>query len=235
MHWLAAKGAVVYLPIGHSPDVDVVADFGGGLIRVQVKTCTRRNGQCFGVQLATRGGNQSWNGVTKYFDPNRFDYLFALVGDGRRWFIPSTAIESRTAVSLGGPKYSEFELEPGEPIPARPGHADTSLHLPTPRRGSAGAGEPGRSVKSVTTSEWVRFPPPPLPRPAETRTPRRFIGRFERTRISSCHQVTIPRDAYIPAGFEVGDKLHATCTGPGRVVLERIDEGSEKLPFGDAT
>jgi hypothetical protein len=35
------------------------------------------------------GRNQSWTGVVKRLDPARFDYLFVLVGDGRRWFIPS--------------------------------------------------------------------------------------------------------------------------------------------------
>jgi PD-(D/E)XK endonuclease len=39
MEWLASAGAALYLPFGHSPDVDVVADFGGQLVRVQVKTC----------------------------------------------------------------------------------------------------------------------------------------------------------------------------------------------------
>ena len=75
MHWLAFQGARVYLPVGHSPDVDLVADFDGRLMRIQVKTSIRRLGKCFGVQIATNGGNQSWNGVTKYFDPNRFDFL----------------------------------------------------------------------------------------------------------------------------------------------------------------
>ena len=43
--------------------------------------------------------------------------LFVHVGDGRRWFIPAAAVEGRTAVNLGGPKYAEFEVEPGRPLP----------------------------------------------------------------------------------------------------------------------
>ena len=69
------------------------------------------------MTLATRGGNQSWNGVAKYLDPSRFDYLFVLVGDGRRWFIPATQVDAVAALSLGGPKYAEFEVDRGEPIP----------------------------------------------------------------------------------------------------------------------
>jgi hypothetical protein len=36
--WLIGIGWPVFLPIGHSPDFDLVTDFGEGLVRVQVKT-----------------------------------------------------------------------------------------------------------------------------------------------------------------------------------------------------
>jgi len=35
-------------------------------------------------------------------------------------FIPALAVESRSGLTLGGPKYSEFEVEPGRPILPRP-------------------------------------------------------------------------------------------------------------------
>jgi hypothetical protein len=114
MQWIAEQGGSVYLPLGHSPDVDLVADLGGELLRVQVKTCRRltpAGNYC--VMLETKGGNQSWNGVVRRFDPSRYDRLFVLVGDGRRWFIPSGAIEGTGSISLGGPKYAEYEIEPG--------------------------------------------------------------------------------------------------------------------------
>jgi hypothetical protein len=41
-----------------------------------------------------------------------------LVGDGRRWLIPSTIVEGGSGVHLGGPKYAEYEIEPGQPLPA---------------------------------------------------------------------------------------------------------------------
>ncbi len=68
--------------------------------------------------MCTRGGNQSWNGIVKRMDASRCDYLFAHVGNGRRWFIPASSVEGATAICLGGPKYSEFEVESGEPIPS---------------------------------------------------------------------------------------------------------------------
>jgi len=50
-------------------------------------------------------------------DPTRFDYLFVLVGDGRRWFIPADRVEGVRGLTLGGAKYAEFEVDRGDPIP----------------------------------------------------------------------------------------------------------------------
>jgi hypothetical protein len=233
IEWLTSKRATVLIPFGHSPDYDLVAEVEGALLRVQVKTSTyvERTPHGHGryqVSLATAGGNQSWTGVTRRFCPSRCDLLFVLVGDGRRLLIPAAEIEGEKGITLGGPKYSAFEIEPGLVIrdlvygPVEPPVESE------PPRGSADVGESGQTVNLVPRAEWVRIPPPPSTSPSRT-----FVGRFERTRISSCHQVTIPRDAFVPAGFEVGDKLHATCIGPGRVVLERIEVEHAKLTLLD--
>jgi len=44
------------------------------------------------------------------------------------------------------------------------------------------------------------------------------------TSISGKHQVTIPTDAMLAAGFRPGDRLRARADGAGRVVLERESE-----------
>jgi len=116
MEWLASKGYAVYYPIGHSPDCDVVVNDGHAFRRVQVKTTRRYYNRRWNVMICTRGGNQSWNGLVKRFSPSRCDWLFVLVADGRRWFIPAAAIEGGTCVALGGPKYAEFEVEAGRPF-----------------------------------------------------------------------------------------------------------------------
>jgi hypothetical protein len=117
IEWLAYKGAPVYLPVGHSPDVDLVAWWDGRFVGVQVKTsnCVTPKGR-YSVAVCTRGGNQSWSGMVKRFDASRCDYLFVLLGNGRRWFIPSGSVEGTTALHLGGPKYAEFEVERGRPF-----------------------------------------------------------------------------------------------------------------------
>jgi Holliday junction resolvase-like predicted endonuclease len=115
--WLTSKGAVVSKPIGHCPDYDLVADFGDRLVRVEVKTCTRKQNNRWMTQLCTHGGNQSWTGTVKLFDGARCEFLFVHVGDGGRWFIPTEALDGGRAGALGGPKYAEWELDPGPPIP----------------------------------------------------------------------------------------------------------------------
>jgi hypothetical protein len=141
MEWLASKGARILVPVGHCPDYDIGADFDGRLVRVQVKTSTQvvepsneeRRGR-WQVALATRGGNQSWNRIVKRFSPERADFLFVHVADGRRWFIPADRIDGATAIVLGGPKYAEFEVDPGRPFEGRSGLAP--LHSDSARRGS---------------------------------------------------------------------------------------------------
>jgi hypothetical protein len=116
LEWLGSRGYPVYFPIGHSPDVDLIAEINGRLLRVQVKTATVfRNGR-FEVTLCTRGGNQSWNGLVKRFSSARCDWLFVLVADGRRWFIPAAAVKGGAGILLGRPKYAAYEVERGRPL-----------------------------------------------------------------------------------------------------------------------
>jgi Holliday junction resolvase-like predicted endonuclease len=66
MEWLASKGAHIYVPIGHSPDVDLIAEVGDRLLRVEVKTSNCRNERgSWNISIATHGGNQSWTGLVK--------------------------------------------------------------------------------------------------------------------------------------------------------------------------
>jgi hypothetical protein len=116
LYWLVAQGAHVSIPFGHRSHYDLIADLDGRLVRVQVKTSACRYKERWAVTVWTRGGNQSWNGLVKRLDLDRFDRLFVLVADGRQWFIPADRVEGGRGI-LGGPKYAEFEVETGDPIP----------------------------------------------------------------------------------------------------------------------
>lgn len=166
IEWFTRIGATVFAPTGHSPDADLVVDLGGRLFRVQVKTsaqvATTPDGyRRFPVALVTCGGNQSWNKKIKRFDPSRADYLFALTADGRRWLIPASSLEAHNAVTLGGPKYSGYEIEPVAPI--RP----VVYGAESPLESDAALGEYPRgqrmaAVNRPASPSQVRLLPPPL-------------------------------------------------------------------------
>jgi hypothetical protein len=117
--WLGEFADVVSKPLVENSDYDLIADFGGKLERVQVKTSGSWHKNRFIVALCTRGGNQSWNGVVKRLDASRCDAVFVHVADGRRWYIPVNALGGESGILLGGPKYAEFEIEPGRPFVTR--------------------------------------------------------------------------------------------------------------------
>jgi PD-(D/E)XK endonuclease len=59
MEWLASRGAHIYVPVGHSPDIDLVAELDGVVLRVEVKTATSQiSSGRWNVQIATRGGTR---------------------------------------------------------------------------------------------------------------------------------------------------------------------------------
>ncbi len=223
MDWLASQGAHVYVPVGHSPDVDLIADIGGRLLRVEVKTSSYRNENGrWEIGIATRGGNQSWSGLVKHFEPDRCDYLFVLVGDGRRWLIPTEELECKTGLSLGGPKYSEFEVERGRPLPTE----DAKTRLESGSSGEYRSGQPGHPVKVLALPSQVRILPPPSSSTGASQsagTGRRKLA-VGRTRVSSNHQVTIPRQPFDAAGIAVADNFRVEANGPGRITLIRVDE-----------
>jgi hypothetical protein len=116
IEWLGTRGYPVWFPLGHSPDIDLVTRINGRLVGVQVKTTTYMYKGRHSVTLSTRGGNQSWSGLVKRFSSERCDWLFVVVGDGRRWFIPADVVEGGSGLLLGGPKYAAYEVEPGRPL-----------------------------------------------------------------------------------------------------------------------
>jgi PD-(D/E)XK endonuclease len=228
IEWLTRIGACVAFPLFHSPDYDLIADLGGRLIRVQVKSssCTHIATDHFAVQLATSGGNQSWTGVVKKFDPSRFDFLFVLVQDGRRWFIPSGDIEGRHAITVGGEKYSEFQVGQTEPLD----HVQSAASKLPDRRGGAGVGEPGRTVNPVPQllSGFDSHPPHFSSPPGDESPPREHRDVIGRTRMSKHHQVSVPLAVAAASEIEPGDRFRVESIGTGRFVMTLIEEYLEQ-------
>ncbi len=236
IEWLTSVGATVFIPFGHSPDIDLVACTHGRLLRIQVKTSTQRITTSGGqdrsaVSLATSGGNQSWNGTRKEIDPARFDYLLAHTGDGRRWFIPSLVLEARNSITLGGPKYSEFEIEPGRPI-GRLVYGDGPSIESAAGSGEYPSGQRMATVNRPAQPSQVRILPPPFrPRPGFQPTKyERSLGRSGQAVINQKRRVTLPAQVCIEAGLQNADRLRVRGEGDGRVILERIEPPPTPVP-----
>lgn len=220
MQWLTHVGGLVLVPLGHSPDYDLIADLNGRLLRVQVKTSVQEirtpNGHLrHPVSLVTCGGNQSWTGVSKLIDPDSIDYLFVLTGSGRRWFIPAGELGGSRAIQLGGDKYSEFEVEVGPPIRAV---VCGGARLESAHPGEYPSGQRTAAVNRQALPSEVRILPPPS-EPGGASRP--SVGR---TRISSNHQLTIPRGPFEQADLQIGDGFRVEAVGPGQLTLTRLSE-----------
>ena len=218
MEWLASKNATVWVPFTHSPHVDLMAEWNEGPLRVQVKTSTLRGSTRSGeerwnISIATNGGNRSWSGVAKRFDAARVDYLFILVGDGRRWFIPAHLVEGSRGLVLGGVKYSEFEIEGGTPLEALIyGDAPSNrIAAATPLPGECQSGQMDQTVNLTAMPTQVRILPPPSSLPVS----RQILLRPKR-------QATFPKAPCEEAGILPGDRLRVSADGPGRIVFEKI-------------
>jgi hypothetical protein len=235
IEWLTRMGATVSVPLGHSPDYDLIAEVDGRLVRVQVKTstCVERtpDGHSrWAVSLRTNGGNQSWTGLAKRFDPTRVDALFVLVGDGRRWFIPASSVEGTTGLRLGGRKYSEFELDPTMPIHqlvygGDDGDPAAGPRIVRPIPGERRSGRAGADCKSAASllSGFESLLPHSVAS-ADGPPPReRALGRAGQAIIRQKRQMTMPLKPFSDAGLSVGDRLRFRADGPGRVVIERIE------------
>jgi PD-(D/E)XK nuclease superfamily protein len=236
MEWLASKGAHIYVPVGHSPDVDLIAEIDGIALRVEVKTGTYKcSEERWNVSLSTKGGNQSWNRVTKYFDPARCDFLFVHVGDGRRWFIPSGAIDGRTALVLGGPKYADYEVEVGRPLAAIVEAA--RLNSGT-EPGEYRSGQTGCAVNAVALSFGGSNPPSPISSARRVRPTNyeRKPGQRGEAVINQKRRITIPQRPFFEAGFENGGRVRVRSVGLGRMLKSRsnFQPGCESRPGPNA-
>jgi hypothetical protein len=234
IEWLTSRGAAVLIPFGHSPHFDLVGEINERLLRIQVKTSTQETETSDGylrcvVALATCGGNQSWTGITKRIDPSRFDYLFALTARGRRWLIPSAELGGRNTISLGGPKYAEYEIEPGPRI--RDIVYDERSGLKSSSPGEYPSGQRTAAVNRQALPSEVRILPPPSSSSESSRKieglPSPAVGR---TRLSANHQLTVPLAPFEAAKLEAGDRFRVEAEGKGRVVITRIEEYMEEHP-----
>lgn len=228
IEWLATRGATVLIPFGYSPHFDLVAELDGQLVRIQVKTSCQENRtpdghERFSVALATCGGNQSWTGIAKRIDPSRVDFLFAHTAHGRRWLIPTSALEAANAISLGGPKYAEYEIESGLSI-REIVFGEAGLES-SDGPGEYPSGQRMAPVKRPAQPSQVRILPPPIAssQPVKPTAYERKLGQSGEAVVNQKRRVTIPQKPFFEAGFENGSRVRVRCCGSGRIILEQVE------------
>ena len=188
---------------------------------VQVKTSTQSlltpdGHRRSAVALATKGGNQSWNGVSRTLDPSRLDYLFALTGDGRRWFIPSTDLRLETRFRSAGRSTPS----------TRSSRAAQSISSSTTRRpllesellaGEYPSGQRMATVNRPAQPSQVRILPPPF-RPRSGLQPSVYDRRLGRGGLAIVERKATSdasAAACIEAGLQDGDR--SVCAARGTV------------------
>jgi hypothetical protein len=229
IEWLTSRGALVLIPLGHSPDFDLVAHIDGRLFRIQVKTSTQTaktpaGDERFPVSLVTCGGNQSWTGVAKVIDAQSIDYVFVLTGCGRRWLIPATELEGKRGIRLGGPKYGRYEIEVGRKIAELVSNGPAPLDLPSAGGVSKRSKDGGCKPSGLCPSQ-VRLLPPPLAssRPVEPTNYERKPGQRGEAVINQKRRLTIPQRPFFEAGFANSARVRVRADGPGRLVVEQFE------------
>lgn len=85
---LISKGFGVSRPIGNNLRYDLIADYKGKLIKIQVKT-SRKGKQCNSITFKTVSSHVSTKGksVRRRYNKNEIDY-FATAYNGEAYFIP---------------------------------------------------------------------------------------------------------------------------------------------------
>jgi hypothetical protein len=127
-------------------------------------------------------------------------------------------------VTLGGPKYSEYELRSGRPIDELVyGRDDSSVNSGGPS-GVYRSGQTGCAVNALAKSFAGSNPAAPISTGARVRPTKydRKLGRQGQAIANYKRRVTLPQKPFFEAGLEAGDRLAVRCEGVGRLVLERI-------------
>ncbi len=110
--WFMANEYTVSIPVSESRRYDLVVEKDNILQRVQIKTSTiQASSGSFRVTLVTRGGNQSWSGISHYFDKTASELLFILTNNGNQYLIPTNVLQEDAAlIAVGGTKWNEYKV-----------------------------------------------------------------------------------------------------------------------------
>lgn len=104
--WFSVRGAAVAKP-EHPAAYDLLASFGGGHHRVQVKTTTSRGPHgTWAVNIGRRPYALDKSASRQPYDPDELDYFFIIDGDLNVYLVPSQVVAGKTAINVSA--YRQF-------------------------------------------------------------------------------------------------------------------------------
>lgn len=99
MAWFTLRGCAVALPV-EPQEYDLLVTTAKGVQRVQVKTCSARNGRGYwGVGIGRRPYTLDKTASKMPYDPDTIDLFFVLLGDGSIYVIPTSVVAGRKSIS----------------------------------------------------------------------------------------------------------------------------------------
>jgi hypothetical protein len=133
-------------------------------------------------------------------------------------------LEGRTAITLGGPKYAEFEIDRGEPIKQVVYGEDPTLESDA-AAGEYPSGQRMATVNRPAQPSQVRILPPPFhPRSGfDMSKYDRKLSRAGEGVLNQKRRLTLPRKACNDAGLQDGDRVRVSGAGDGRLIVDRIE------------
>ncbi|GAB3922470.1 hypothetical protein GCM10029976_011010 [Kribbella albertanoniae] len=108
MAWFRLRGCAVALPV-EPQEYDLLVTTAKGVQRVQVKSCSARNGRGYwDVGIGRRPYTLDKTASKMPYDPETIDLFFILLGDGSIYVIPSSVLAGKVSISADG--YSAYRV-----------------------------------------------------------------------------------------------------------------------------
>ena len=100
IYYFTNAGYSVSKPLFENSHYDLIVD-DGSLKRVQVKSSTSVNKSgSYAVELRTKGGNKSWNGVVKLISSDMVDIVFIVDGDDNFYIFDAKQLHGKGRVTV---------------------------------------------------------------------------------------------------------------------------------------
>lgn len=100
IYYYTLHGYSVSKPLFENSNFDLIVEKSGCVKRVQVKSSSLVRTTSYEVELRTKGGNTSWNGVVKTISDTTVDVVFIYTDNGAFYEFDATKLSDRRSVRV---------------------------------------------------------------------------------------------------------------------------------------